>query len=150
MSFCPARSVATAVPHPEATTAITTARTIHQLRGLTFSMTFLSFIGCRFDFVDYATLARARHERRAVPAPLDPLPEEPLVDPRQTDEPVHDRAHRRDLAEPHAEESRHQVEPRHRDETPVQGTDHHQNRCEHIESLHDHCRMTSAVEHSSK
>ena len=57
------------------------------------------------------------------PAALEAFEGPRLIHARQPDEPVHDRGQRRDLAELHAEQRRHEIEPRQADQPPVERAD---------------------------
>src|SRR5512134_3041656 len=74
---------------------------------------------------------------RRVPAALDGLPPQPLIQGREADQSVHDHAQQVLVAErARAGERSDQVEVRERDEAPVQSADDEQDRGEDVELLH--------------
>jgi hypothetical protein len=72
-----------------------------------------------------------------VPAVLDGLEADGLIEAGEANESVDDGGHGGDFAELHAKEGGDEIEAGDSDQAPIQSTDYHQDGREHVEFLHD-------------
>jgi hypothetical protein len=75
-------------------------------------------------------------ESGSLPAPLNGFPRQGLIESSNADQAVDERAHRRNVAEFHAEECRYEIEMEHSGEPPVQGSNDDERRRGYVEVFH--------------